>query len=195
VSLEALNWALYDVPLNTNVDPLAKLVLITICDQADRDGCNAIISRHELSTITGISDGAVGNRLRRLLAAGLIRHGDPSATAHLRYRPAIWDVVLPSSRKIIPRPPKPSRPARGADLKPGRSARGADLGGRHEVGTRSARGRHTGADTPTTPATPISPGARASQPAPATRAADASDVRPTDVPEWVDAARRIRYGS
>lgn len=127
MSLEAMVWALYDVQLDAQVDPLAKLVLIAIADQAGRDGTGAIASRAYLAEATGLSETTVGQRVRRLRQAGLIRPGDPDLTAAERYRSAVWDLDVPARFRVRPR----KTPGRGSQ------------GGREGVARGSRWRRHT----------------------------------------------------
>ena len=50
---------------NTKLDPLEKLLLLTLADSADESG-EVVISHLDLSRITGINAGALGRIERRL---------------------------------------------------------------------------------------------------------------------------------
>jgi hypothetical protein len=207
VSLEALTWALYDVhlsgpevPQSQAVDALAKLVLIALADQASRDGTGARASRAYLSEVTGLGQTTVGDRMRRLRRAGLVRPGDAELVAGERYPVAVWDLAMPT-RPLRPRrgvrgrgsPPDPLGKAEGVGRRPPRPRSGEPARGGREGVARGSRGGRAGDDTPGhTLVHPDAPGAGAGQLGPAPAPAGGPLVPSSAVPEVAEARRRMR---
>ncbi|MFD7829362.1 helix-turn-helix domain-containing protein [Kitasatospora sp. NPDC059803] len=96
MSLDPLLWALKDSPTS---DPFERLILITLAEKADSDGCNAFPSKSTLARAALCDVKTVGRKLAQLRQRGLIGEGDQSAARHIpeRYRPVVYDLQIPLS--------------------------------------------------------------------------------------------------
>lgn len=93
MSLQAVLWALYDVP-KEKVKGAALRVLLTLADHADPDGKGAYPSQATLAKLTGYGRHTIQTTLSTLENEGLITKGDQRLTAHLQYRPIVWDLAI-----------------------------------------------------------------------------------------------------
>ena len=93
MSLQAVLWALYDVP-KEKVKGAALRVLLTLADHADPDGKGAYPSQATLAKLTGYGRRTIQTTLSTLENEGLITKGDQRLTAHLQYRPIVWDLAI-----------------------------------------------------------------------------------------------------
>lgn len=92
MSLRAMLWAL-EQPLD---DPLAKLVLLVLADQADSHGAGAYPSVATVAETVPCDRATVQRKLRHLEAEGLLARGDQELVAHYagNRRPVVYDLVL-----------------------------------------------------------------------------------------------------
>lgn len=171
MSLRALEWAIYEVhpcqaddlvpgqcaicwaPAGTpehHVDPISKMILILLADQADHYGRGAALSKITQASLIGVSESTIYSRTRRLIKLGLLAPGDPTRVAHLpaNSRPRVWDLprLDPGVRHTHPR--RRRRPAR--DQSPAGVQQGCAGG---------AAGVRRSAPKPLVPGAPQSPAA------------------------------------
>lgn len=102
MSLRAMLWAL-DLPLD---DPLAKLVLLVLADQADTQGAGAFPAVGTIAERVPCGRSTTQRKLRELQAAGLIAAGDQQLVAHYpaNRRPTVWQLHLQGPRVEAPTP-------------------------------------------------------------------------------------------
>lgn len=176
MSLRALQWALYEVHryiddighpgwcvhcrkradhLEHVNDPLSRLVLILLADNADHDGHGAHLSKATLAKASGAGESTIYTRTRRLEAAGLLAPGDPEVVAGLpaNARPKVWD--LPRVSGVQHRHPRRRRG--GADAAPHPRRRPGVQRGY----SGGAAGVQPSAPKPLEPLEPLNPGAAA----------------------------------
>lgn len=93
MSLEAMVWALKNAPVT---DAQEHLVLIGLADHAGGNGAGAWPSKATLAEYARCSIRTVGNKLKRMESAGIIRRGDQRMVAHIRgdRRPIVYDLNL-----------------------------------------------------------------------------------------------------
>jgi hypothetical protein len=93
-SLDPILWAFKVAPVR---DGIEKLVLQTLCDHADEDGCNAYPAQLTIAERAMSDARTVRKRLAELERRGLIRRGDQGAVNHLPpdRRPVVWEVMIP----------------------------------------------------------------------------------------------------
>lgn len=197
MSLEALNWALYDVeptrgvPGPDSADTYERHILLVIADQADRSGSNAVVTRAFLTDVTGFDESTIKRRLRRLRERGLIAPGDPQMVAHYppQYRPSVWDLPHVQDR-VRPR----KRRSRGVSQPPPDGATGTPLARGVSGGSqRGLRGVSAQTPTPIAPTPPTTPARAGGLPPPAgTRRAHVRGA--AEARERVRAARERRSG-
>ncbi|MER8103310.1 helix-turn-helix domain-containing protein [Kitasatospora sp. NPDC094016] len=96
MSLEPMLWALKDSP---TADTFERLILVTLAERADSDGCNAFPSQATLAKAALCDEKTVGRKLKQLQQRGLLGEGDQSAARHIpeRYRPVVYDLLIPHS--------------------------------------------------------------------------------------------------
>lgn len=89
-----LVWAFKVAPVK---DSIEKLVLQSLADAGDEDGCNCYISQDTIAERAMISSRSVRDRLAELEERGLIARGDQRAASHIPAdrRPVVWDVMIP----------------------------------------------------------------------------------------------------
>jgi hypothetical protein len=94
VSVEVSAWVWQNVHLEG--DPVAKLVLLILADQANTDGTAAWPSQALLAKKADVSARTVRTKLRKLEELGLIVPGDQQMLAHIRAdrRPTVYDVNM-----------------------------------------------------------------------------------------------------
>lgn len=116
MSLEAIQWALFDAPTK---NPAEQVILTVMADRSGQDGrgfegCWA--SQAWIAESVGLSISTVKRHLRNMESRGLIYRGDQSLTAHLRpdRRPVVWN-LNPSLRR--PKEP-PAEPENGGSNQP-----------------------------------------------------------------------------
>lgn len=94
MSLDAILWALKDAPV---IDAKERLVLVTLAETADDDGCLAYPSVGTIARRTMMHERTVQHRLKALRERGLITEGDQSAASRipLHRRPTVYDLQIP----------------------------------------------------------------------------------------------------
>jgi hypothetical protein len=94
---EPILWAFKHAPVS---DSAERLVLMTLADAADEDGCNAYLSHSTIAERAMIDSRTVRRKLPELEARGLIARGDQTAANHLPAdkRPVVYDVMVPYVR-------------------------------------------------------------------------------------------------
>lgn len=112
MSLQAMVWA-----LEVNVtDPLAKLVLLALANEASKTGGGAYPSQQTIADTVPCGIATVQRKVRDLEAAGLIVRGDQELVSHYpsNRRPVVWDLPLPHHSDVAGRKQAhhaaPSRP-------------------------------------------------------------------------------------
>lgn len=90
--------------LEQDVEPMAKLVLLVLADQADSKGRGAYPAVGTVATTVPCDRATVQRRLRDLEQAGLLRQGDQELVAHYRAdrRPKVYDLVLDGAAQSGP---------------------------------------------------------------------------------------------
>jgi hypothetical protein len=90
VSVEAIQWALYEAPMLTTKagkpDSTARAVLVVLADKADRDGSNAYPSPLTIAHATGFDERTIDRVLLRLERAGVITRDGLSRLGTNRWR-------------------------------------------------------------------------------------------------------------
>ncbi|MFJ5121944.1 helix-turn-helix domain-containing protein [Kitasatospora sp. NPDC088548] len=94
MSLDPILWALKDSPA---ADTIERLLLITLAERADPDGCNAFPSQATLAKAALCDEKTVGRKLKKLVERKLIAQGDQSAARYIPEwrRPVVYDVLIP----------------------------------------------------------------------------------------------------
>src|SRR4051794_26635579 len=94
MSLNAYEWALKDAPIS---NPTAKLILITLADTADDDGCGAFLSKKTIAKYALVDPKTVQRHLAALKQAGILAEGDQSRANYIpaHRRPVVYDLQIP----------------------------------------------------------------------------------------------------
>lgn len=94
-------WALHEADV---ADPLDKVILLVLADNADDEGRGAWPGQRTIAETVPCDRATVQRHMRALEESGLIVRGDQAAVAHLRAdrRPVVWDLPLPG-RTLRPR--------------------------------------------------------------------------------------------
>lgn len=97
-------WAL-EQPLD---DPLAKLVLLVLADQADGQGAGAYPAVSTVAAVVPCDRATVQRKLRQLEAADLLVRGDQELVSHHRAdrRPTVWNLALTGPHAAAPHGPR-----------------------------------------------------------------------------------------
>lgn len=93
-------WALHaPVP-----DPMAKLVLLALADQADGHGCGAYPSQGTIASTVPCDRATVQRKLALLVEHGLLARGDQQLVAHYRQdrRPVVYDLPITGPHAAAP---------------------------------------------------------------------------------------------
>lgn len=95
MSIQALQWAMYDAPTN-HMPAGAFRVLLVLADHAHNDGTCAFPKPASIAERIGVSLRTVRRHLAMLRDAGLIIEGDQRHVDHLpgNYRPTVYDLAL-----------------------------------------------------------------------------------------------------
>jgi hypothetical protein len=152
--MEAMVWVLNEAP---GLPSHAFGTLMGLATHADKFGRAAFPAQATLAGYTRKSARQVRRDLDDLVAAGLIRHGDPRFVAHIPAdeRPIVWDLAMEKTASEAK--PKPQRGGRGrpvADVRP-------DVDDRSDVHVRSLdeTADQTSGRTPTSGRTSMAEGA------------------------------------
>ncbi|MFE4264601.1 helix-turn-helix domain-containing protein [Streptomyces sp. NPDC056883] len=89
-------WAMKAAPV---ADTTEKLILISLAERADEDGCDAFPSKATLAKDALCDEKTVQRKLGKLVDRKLIGLGDQRAAQYIekRYRPKVYDLFIPYS--------------------------------------------------------------------------------------------------
>ncbi|MYS37582.1 helix-turn-helix domain-containing protein [Streptomyces sp. SID4920] len=87
-------WAMKAAPV---ADTTEKLILISLAERADEDGCDAFPSKATLAKDALCDEKTVQRKLGKLVDRKLIGLGDQRAAQYIekRYRPKVYDLLIP----------------------------------------------------------------------------------------------------
>ena len=115
MSLQAMNWVLYDIDPD-ELEQSEFRILLVMADHADTEGCGVWLGAAKISKLSRLSLRQVRYALRHLQDKGIIRRGDQRLVKHLpgNKRPVVYDLVMDEDRgaTIAPQDPEPAH--RGA---------------------------------------------------------------------------------
>ncbi|MFF3982723.1 helix-turn-helix domain-containing protein [Streptomyces sp. NPDC001828] len=96
MSLTPMLWAMKAAPV---ADTTEKLILISLAERADEDGCDAFPSKATLAKDALCDEKTVQRKLGKLVDRKLIGLGDQRAAQYIekRYRPKVYDLLIPYS--------------------------------------------------------------------------------------------------
>ncbi|MFJ8388629.1 helix-turn-helix domain-containing protein [Streptomyces sp. NPDC094438] len=96
MSLTPMLWAMKAAPV---ADTTEKLILISLAERADEDGCDAFPSKATLAKDALCDEKTVQRKLGKLVDRKLIGLGDQRAAQYIekRYRPKVYDLFIPYS--------------------------------------------------------------------------------------------------
>ncbi|MFD8385250.1 helix-turn-helix domain-containing protein [Streptomyces sp. NPDC059679] len=96
MSLTPMLWAMKAAPV---ADTTEKLILISLAERADEDGCDAFPSKATLAKDAICDEKTVQRKLGKLVDRKLIGLGDQRAAQYIekRYRPKVYDLLIPYS--------------------------------------------------------------------------------------------------
>ncbi|MEW2615165.1 helix-turn-helix domain-containing protein [Streptomyces sp. NPDC047880] len=96
MSLTPMLWAMKAAPV---ADTTEKLILISLAERADDDGCDAFPSKATLAKDALCDEKTVQRKLKKLVERKLIGRGDQRAAQYIeqRYRPTVYDLLIPFS--------------------------------------------------------------------------------------------------
>ncbi|WP_331720881.1 helix-turn-helix domain-containing protein (plasmid) [Streptomyces sp. NBC_01241] len=96
MSLTPMLWAMKAAPV---ADTTEKLILISLAERADEDGCDAFPSKATLAKDALCDEKTVQRKLGKLADRKLIGMGDQRAAQYIekRYRPKVYDLLIPYS--------------------------------------------------------------------------------------------------
>ena len=117
MSLQAMNWVLYDIDPD-ELEQSEFRILLVMADHADTEGCGVWLGAAKISKLSRLSLRQVRYALRHLQDKGIIRRGDQRLVKHLpgNKRPVVYDLVMDEDRgaTIAPQDPEPAH--RGATI-------------------------------------------------------------------------------
>ncbi len=123
MSVEAMNWAMYEAPV---ASPIDRLVLLVFADKAHHDGTDTWPSVSKVADITGYDRATVTRSIARLRKAGLLIHtGDrpkPAGKAGFVKPVRIYKLPVPQAQSA---PGKASSPRRTVHTSQAQSAPGS----------------------------------------------------------------------
>lgn len=99
MSLQAMNWVLYDIDPD-ELEQSEFRILLVMADHADTEGCGVWLGAAKISKLSRLSLRQVRYALRHLQDKGIIRRGDQRLVKHLpgNKRPVVYDLVMDEDR-------------------------------------------------------------------------------------------------
>lgn len=99
MSLQAMNWVLYDIDPD-ELEQSESRILLVMADHADTEGCGVWLGAAKISKLSRLSLRQVRYALRHLQDKGIIRRGDQRLVKHLpgNKRPVVYDLVMDEDR-------------------------------------------------------------------------------------------------
>lgn len=99
MSLQAMNWVLYDIDPD-ELEQSEFRILLMMADHADTEGCGVWLGAAKISKLSRLSLRQVRYALRHLQDKGIIRRGDQRLVKHLpgNKRPVVYDLVMDEDR-------------------------------------------------------------------------------------------------
>lgn len=119
MSLQAMNWVLYDIDPD-ELEQSEFRILLVMADHADTEGCGVWLGAAKISKLSRLSLRQVRYALRHLQDKGIIRRGDQRLVKHLpgNKRPVVYDLVMDEDRGATVAPQDPEPAHRGATIAP-----------------------------------------------------------------------------
>ena len=128
MSLQAMNWVLYDIDPD-ELEQSEFRILLVMADHADTEGCGVWLGAAKISKLSRLSLRQVRYALRHLQDKGIIRRGDQRLVKHLpgNKRPVVYDLVMDEDRgaTVAPQDSEPAR--RGAMVAPQTEEQGCNV--------------------------------------------------------------------
>lgn len=128
MSLQAMNWVLYDIDPD-ELEQSEFRILLVMADHADTERCGVWLGAAKISKLSRLSLRQVRYALRHLQDKGIIRRGDQRLVKHLpgNKRPVVYDLVMDEDRGATVAPQDPEPAHRGAMVAPQTEEQGCNV--------------------------------------------------------------------